>query len=225
MEYSAQGFPSANETPFSNKAKGFVQATLGLSLLPYIDISSDHNGDGVISSDIRNAKANIPGLVAGLAFIPVFSDNGVLLEVSYSLSGIEYDQDVNLNGLSNSSESTNGLGLMNFNIGYVRYFLEGPYHIYLGTIPGFQMVMGRNHSNFQDEKDKSSSDRFNNFVAALNFGFFKDVMAGGLGLELRAEYSILQSELSFDDPYGKVDYLYTHPIQIKLMAVFLLGGI
>lgn len=221
----AQGFPSANETPFSNKAKGFVQATLGLSFMPYIDISSDHIGEGVLSSKVRNPKVNIPGLAAGLAFIPVFSNNGVLLEVAYSLNGVEYDHDVNYNGTTYTSSSTNGLGLMNINIGYVRYFMEGPYHLYLNAIPGFQMVMGRNSSSFPDEDERSSSDKFNNITAALGFGFFKEVMAGGMGLELRTEYSFLQSELTFDDPFGKADYLYTHPIQIKFMAVFLLGGL
>ena len=223
---TGQGFPSANETPFSNKAKGFVQATLGLSLIPYIDISStEHNSGDILSSEVRNSGAIIPGRAAGLAFIPVFSDNGVLLEVSYSLNGVEFDHDINVNGTNITSPSTTGFGIINFNVGYVRYFLEGPYHIYFNIIPGFQMITARTTTNFDGEKSISSSDKFNNISISSGFGFFKEVMAGGLGLELRGEYSILESEFSFDDPYGKADYMYTHPIQIKLLAVFLLGGI
>ena len=221
------GVPPPEEAPWSNTARGFVQVHAGFTMLPLFDLSSSHRGSDTQFRRTWDAKTHFPGIAAGLTVIPVFSNNGVILDAAYTLHGGEYYSQIENNGQSYDGRTTFGISLVDFHAGYARYFLEGPWHIYVGGKGGLQMVTSNMRVNYDgdDENPMSKKDKLYNWSAGGVFGVFRSLMTGGIGGELRVESTFFNSELTFQDPYGDIDFVFTHPLQIKLLVTFLLGKI
>lgn len=219
------GIPGQRETPFSKNAKGFVSSHLGFTYIPYLDMAEiGHSGNSEITS-VSSDYFRSPGFCAGLGIIPVFSNNGIILEVSYNLFGGEFKSEVENDEGVHSGLTTFGFTHVDFTAGYARYFLDGPWHIYFNVVTGLMSESIRTSSEYDQEGEVTSDDRFTNFFAGAGFGFLRQVSTGGIGGEFKFEAPFLKSEFSITDPYGKGDYEMLHPVTLKLMVTFLLGGI
>lgn len=220
--YCQAGFPDANETPFSNKAKGFVQVSLGFSYIPLVSFTGEHTSSDTTIDRIFNARTKPPGLSATMGIVPVFNDNGVLFEVSYALNGAEYLSDVSTYDGTVRGETTLGFSQIDVALGYTRYFMDGPWHVFVTGKSGIEIAKIEITSDY-DGESKTSTSQINNGMAGLSFGFFHEVTSGGIGGELRVDTPFLKSKFDISDPYGKMDLTMEHPINIKLVAIFLLG--
>jgi hypothetical protein len=218
----SSGFPSPNETPWSNKVKGFVTTHVGICYIPVADVSLDHSGSETFYHSVEDLKTNVPGVVAGIGFIPIFNGNGVAFEISYAINGAQYNADLFHEGETFSTKTTFGFTLLDLHVGYIRYFLDGPWHIYTEAFSGIQLVSNTARTTV-DGDDSSRQKQFTNFDVTGGFGVFREVAAGGIGGELRVDYTFLESRVGTKDTFGDSKADLFHPVTIKLMAVFFLG--
>lgn len=214
-----------DETPWGNKARGFVEAHLGFSYIPVIDIEVTHMDSDVFYNRNWDIRTKPPGIAAGIGFIPAFGYNGILAEVSYTLNGVEFRSEVDNNNVITRGKTTFGLSMVDINAGYVRYFLDDPWHIYLGAMIGLETVIVKSTTDFEGESSVTTQRQVYNGATAGSFGFYRKATTGGIGAELRVSYSFVNSTIDMRDPFGSVEYDIFHPLMIKLMAVFLLGGL
>ena len=219
------GLPGSNYDPWSNPAKGFVQIHGGLAYLPIMTINANHLDSDTSISDTWGAHARFPGLAAGLGLIPVFSNNGIIIEAAYAIHGAEFKSKGERAGATFHGENTFGLSLVDAHTGSSRYFLDGPWHLYVSALVGLQITYVKMNSKYDNEDSLISEDRFYNMSTGGAFGFFSSYRTGGLGAELRVESTVLPTKVKLDDAFGQVEYTLSYPMQIKLVAIFQLGGI
>ena len=210
-------------SPFQSKARGFLQLSLGLSYMPLLDFEVEHPSPDIPELSAKNAYTRIPGMAAGLGIIPCFGHNGILIEGIYHLYGVQFETEGKFDALEISGSSTYGESMVDFHVGYIRYFLDGPYHLNLSGWGGMLFENVSADIGYDGEENVTSSDQFINYNFGAGFGFFKEMLTGGIGLDFRATFPILPAEYKLEDPWGKADYTALHPVAISLMVTFLMG--
>ena len=215
--------PSPDETPFSEKAQGFVTSHLGFAYIPVFSVTGDHSGSESTLNRIWDETTAIPGFTAGIGIAPSFQRHAWILEVSYTMFAANFKMEIETYDTYNTGETVLSMNTVNVATGYGYFFLDGPWYIYpfITGVVAAQSVKA--NVKYEDEETTNSSDKFSNIMATTGFGFFHRVSTGGIGGELRVDVPLLNSQYSFEDPYGTMDIEIYNPVMIRLNAIFLLG--
>jgi len=215
--------PSPDETPFSDKAQGFVTSHLGFAYLPILSIEGEHSGSETNLTKIWDEATAIPGFTAAIGIAPSFQRHAWILEASYTMFAANFKMEVETYDKYNTGDTVLSINTVNIATGYGYFFLEGPWYIYPFITGAVAAQSVRANVNYDDEETETSSDKFSNIMGTAGFGFFHRVSTGGIGGEFRVDVPILTSEFSFKDPYGTMDIDVYSPVMFRLSAIFLLG--
>ena len=163
-------------------------------------------------------------MCAGLSAIPLFKDNhGLNINVAYSLNSVKFETKIEgKKGFTNF-----GISNIDFNVGYTKFFLDGPWYLYTSIYGGFDLVIiqVRTHLQNQEDDDVKTDSKDYSFGLGGNFGFMRSISSGGIGMELRIDSSVLQDSFKVDHQFGKTKMNVWHPLQLKLALSFFLGRI
>lgn len=205
-------------SPWDSNVRGFIKGYIGLSYLAYADVTFEQEDFVALSPQ----NAGFPGFCAGLAAIPLFKDNhGLNINVAYSTSNIKFETDIE----ENIGYTILDLSNIDFNVGYTKFFLDGPWYLYTSIYTGFDLILlhARTHLHGRNEDDKSTNTKGYSYGLGANFGFMRLISSGGVGMELRVDSTALEDSFKIKHPFGSTTMNVWHPVQIKLALSFMLG--
>ncbi|MCB9479929.1 MAG: hypothetical protein H6683_09620 [Deltaproteobacteria bacterium] len=217
--------PQTGDTPLGYGAEGFFQLQLGINSAPILDIEESSKDDNVIVN-VDSVSINPVGFGAGLAFVPTWGRNGLLLMLSYDLIAARFDQTVDDNSIqAYTGDSTLGVSALATRAGYIRYFGDDEWHPWILADAGFVWETATVKTDYDGADNESGSDQQYSAVLGAGVGLGKEYATGLVGAELRVDFDPVVNKFEFDNPAGKYEIEINHPLLIKLNAVFALGNL
>jgi len=212
---------SEEETPLGQNVEGFLWVALGAVYVPQLNQTTETDKLNFHYLASRE-YARVPGVSAHLALIPVWRDNGLGVEGGYELFAVSWKNRVT--DITNTYTGTSDLALsfLSLSLNYYRYFLSGADRLYL-LFGGGYVWESASLSTETGGESKTNSASFPNWRLNTGFGYLHQMNTGAIGVELRADLPLLDSELDLEDPYGPFIMTLQHPVITRLCVILAIG--